>query len=62
MEKVKSKDEVEFNWRAEDDARMLMEYQKIFNDKKRLKQAKEKLKEKEKEAKDSIKNINEALK
>lgn len=62
MKKEKSIDETELNWRAEDDARMLMEYQKIFNDEKRLKRAKEKLKEKEKEAKDSIKNINEALK
>lgn len=62
MKKEKSIDETELNWRAEDDARMLMEYQKIFNDEKRLKRAKEKLKEKEKEAKNSIKNINEALK
>ena len=49
-------------WQAEDDARTLIEYQKIFNDKKRLENAKKKLKEREKEAKDSIKNINEALK
>ena len=62
MKKEKSIDETELNWRAEDDARMLMEYQKIFNDEKRLKRAKEKLKEKEKEAKDSIRNINKALK
>ena len=50
------------NWQAEDDARLLMEYQKVFNDKKRLENAKKKLKEKEKEAKESIKTINEALK
>ena len=59
-----SKEEVKEreSWQAEDDARTLMEYQKVFNDKKRLENAKKKLKEKEKEAKESIKNINEALK
>ena len=50
------------NWKAEEDARTLMEYQKVFNDKKRLERAKEKLKEKEKEAKESLKDINKALK
>ncbi|MBE6147454.1 MAG: hypothetical protein E7168_03880 [Firmicutes bacterium] len=52
----------ELEWRAEDDARTLMEYQKIFKDKKRLERAKEKLKEREKEAKDSLEDINKALK
>lgn len=42
-----SKEELE--WRAEDDARMLMEYQKIYKDKKRFEKAKEKLREKQKE-------------
>ena len=50
------------NWKAEEDARTLIEYQKLFNDKKRLERAKDKLKEKEKEAKASIDNINKALK
>lgn len=52
----------EKEWQAEDDARTLIEYQKIFNDKKRLERAKEKLKEREKEAKESLKNVSEALK
>lgn len=55
-------DKKELEWRAEDDARTLMEYQKIFKDKKRLERAKEKLKEKEREAKDSLEDINKALK
>lgn len=55
-------DKKEQEWRAEDDARTLIEYQKIFNDKKRLERAKEKLKEREKEAKESLKNVSEALK
>lgn len=50
------------NWKAEEDARTLMEFQKIFNDEKRLEKAKAKLREKEKEAKESIENINKALK
>ena len=66
MSKEKSeKDEIEKErreWRAEDDARTLIEYQKIFNDKKRLEKAKEKLKEREKEAKESLKTVSEALK
>ncbi len=52
----------EQKWRAEEDARTLIEFQKIFNDKKRMKAAKEKLKEREKEAKESLKTVNEALK
>ena len=51
----------EENWRAEEDARTLMEYQKIFNDKKRLEIAKKKLKEREKEVKESLKDIDKAL-
>jgi len=47
---------------TEEDARTLIEYQKLFNDKKRLERAKDKLKEKEEEAKISIDNINKALK
>lgn len=54
--------EEKLEWRAEDDARTLIEYQKIFNDKKRLERAKEKLKERAKEAKESLKNVSEALK
>lgn len=50
-------DKKEQEWRAEDDARTLIEYQKIFNDKKRLERAKEKLKEREKEAKESLKML-----
>lgn len=49
-------------WQAEDDARTLIEYQKIFNDKKRMEEAKKKLKEREKEVKESLKTVNEALK
>ena len=52
----------EQKWRAEEDARTLIEFQKIFNNKKRMKAAKEKLKEREKEAKESLKAVNEALK
>lgn len=52
----------EKEWRAEDDARTLIEYQKIFNDKKRMELAKKKLKEREKEVKESLKTVNEALK
>ena len=52
----------EQKWRAEEDARTLIEFQKIFNNKKRMKAAKEKLKEREKEAKESLKTVNEALK
>lgn len=50
------------NWKAEEDARTLMEYQKIFKDEKRLERAKLKLKEREKEAKASLEDINKALK
>ena len=39
----------EKEWRAEDDARILMEYQKIYKDKQRIKAAKEKLKERKSE-------------
>ncbi len=52
----------EQKWRSEEDARTLIEFQKIFNDKKRMNAAKEKLKEREKEAKESLKTVNEALK
>lgn len=52
----------QLEWRAEDDARTLIEYQKIFNDKKRMELAKKKLKEREKEVKESLKTVNEALK
>lgn len=55
-------DNKEQEWRAEDDARTLIEYQKIFNDKKRMELAKKKLKEREKEVKESLKTVNEALK
>lgn len=50
-EEIKREEE----WRAEDDARTLIEYQKIFKDKKRLEKAKKKLKERQEE-------INKALK
>ncbi len=61
MKKIEiSKEEQE--WKAEEDARTLMNYQKIFKDEKRLKKAKEKLKERELEVKESLKDINEALK
>ena len=33
----------EAEWRAEDDARVLMEYQKIYKDKQRIKAAKQQL-------------------
>lgn len=39
----------ESSWRAEDDARTLIEYQKIYKDKERMKKAKEKLKERQNE-------------
>ena len=41
--------EQEKEWRAEDDARVLMEYQKIYKDKQRIKAAKQKLKERKSE-------------
>ena len=41
--------EQEKEWRAEDDARVLMEYQKIYKDRQRIKAAKEKLKERKAE-------------
>ncbi len=52
----------EQKWRAEEDARTLIEFQKIFNDKKRMEEAKKKLKEREKEVKESLKTVNKALK
>lgn len=61
MSKV-SMEAKEKEWQAEDDARTLIEYQKIFNDKKRMEEAKKKLKEREKEVKESLKTVNEALK
>lgn len=45
----------ETEWRAEDDARTLVEYQKIYKDKKRLEKAKEKLKEKQEEIEKALK-------
>ena len=54
-EKVEKLDERELEWRAEDDARTLMEYQKIYNDKKRLEKAQDKLREREKEIKEALK-------
>lgn len=44
---MKKKEDEE--WRAEDDARLLMEYQKLYKDKKRMENAKEKLKERKKD-------------
>lgn len=46
MSKVSKEEE---NWRAEDDARTLIEYQKIYKDKQRLEEAKKKLKAKQSE-------------
>ena len=46
MKKLEMKEE-ENKWRAEEDARTLIEYQKVFQDRERLKKAKEKLKERE---------------
>lgn len=48
-----SEDEKE--WRAEDDARTLIEYQKIYKDKKRMEEAKKKLKEKQEEIEKALK-------
>lgn len=48
-----SKEEKE--WRAEDDARTLIEYQKIYKDKKRMEEAKKKLKEKQEEIEKALK-------
>ena len=45
----------EKEWRAEDDARTLIEYQKIFKDKERLKEAKRKLKERQEEIEKALK-------
>lgn len=50
--KVKNEEE---EWRAEDDARTLVEYQKIYKDKKRFEKAKEKLKEKQQEIERALK-------
>lgn len=58
----KEEKEREEKWRAEEDARMLIEFQRLYNDKQRLEKAKTALKNKEKEEKESIKTINEALK
>lgn len=52
----------EENWRAEDDARTLMEYQKIISDQKRKERAIEKLKSKRKEVEDSLKDLNSMIK
>ena len=52
----------EENWRAEDDARTLMEYQKIISDKKRKERAIEKLKSKRKEVEASLKDLNSMIK
>lgn len=47
--------EEEKKWRAEDDARTLIEYQKIYKDKKRMEEAKKKLKEKQEEIEKALK-------
>lgn len=52
----------EENWRAEDDARTLMEYQKIISDQKRKERAIEKLKSKRKEVEASLKDLNSMIK
>lgn len=52
----------EENWRAEDDARTLMEYQKIISDEKRKERAIEKLKSKRKEVEASLKDLNSMIK
>lgn len=62
MSKMQASDRKENEWQTEEDARTLMEYQKIFKDKKRLEHAKEKLKEREKQAKESLQDIDRALK
>lgn len=62
MKKDLNKITEENEWQASDDARTLMEYQKVFRDKKRLENAKKKLIEREKEVKDSLEDINKALK
>ncbi len=64
MTKNESKEvkDMELKWKAEEDARTLTEYQKIFNDKKRLERAKEELKKREKEAKESLIAVKKALK
>ena len=54
--------DMELKWKAEEDARTLIEYQKIFNDKKRLERAKEELKNREKEVKESLIAVKEAQK
>ena len=61
MSKNEVKD-MELKWKAEEDARTLIEYQKIFNDKKRLERAKEELKNREKEVKESLIAVKEAQK
>lgn len=45
----------EKEWRAEDDARTLIEYQRIFKDKERMKEAKRKLKERQDEIEKALK-------
>ena len=52
---MKTIDKEEQNWKAEDAARTLMEYQKIMNDKKLKEAAIEKLKEKKSEIEKAIK-------
>lgn len=52
----------EENWRVEDDARTLMEYQKIISDEKRKERAIEKLKSKRKEVEASLKELNSMIK
>lgn len=52
----------EENWKAEDDARTLMEYQKIISDEKRKERAIEKLKSKRKEVEASLKDLNSMIK
>ena len=52
----------EENWRAEDDARTLMEYQKIISDEKRKERAIEKLKSRRKEVEASLKDLNSMIK
>lgn len=52
----------EENWRAEDDVRTLIEYQKIISDEKRKERAIEKLKSKRKEVEASLKDLNNMIK
>ena len=61
-DKVMKISKEEENWRAEDDARTLMEYQKIISDEKRKERAIEKLKSKRKEVEASLKDLNSMIK